>query len=84
MAKVISGNHAWSAVIRCAESSYGGKVDGCFSTIEISAEDIQKHTDWEGDTSYSVKCPACGQILYPYWQVGEEALSNAYGSKHPK
>ena len=78
MAKVIEGNKEWSATIRCAHPVCGGRlnrVDGCFALIEIGLEDIKHSTDYDGDTSFWVHCPSCGQQLYPEWQIGSGPLN---------
>jgi hypothetical protein len=85
MAKIIEGAEKWSAVIRCAHPVYGGRlnrVDGCFSLIEITLEDIKHSRDFEGDISYWVECPSCSQKLYPEWQIGRAALENSLKNKH--
>lgn len=75
MAKIVQGNKEWSAVIRCAQSVYNqARVDGCFAQIEIGLNDIQASCDCEGDWSFWVICPACGQKLYPEWQIGKGPL----------
>ncbi len=78
MAKIVQGEQKWSAVIRCAHPVCGiglNRVDGCFSLIRIELKDIQHSTDWEGDTTFWVDCPACGQKLYPEWQIGNGPLN---------
>jgi len=77
MAKVVNGNEAWSAVIRCAHPTGFHslhRVDGCFAQIEITLADIHGSRDYEGDWSFWVDCPACGQRLYPEWQIGSGPL----------
>lgn len=76
MAKVVQGQSKWSAVIRCAHPVTFGlyRVDGCFSLIEITLDDIQSHRDWEGDWTHWVDCPSCGQKLYVRWQIGDGPL----------
>jgi len=78
MAKVINKEEgAGVYTIRCAHPAgfYGlHRVDGCFSVIEITLDDIRASCDWEGDWTCSVICPACGQTLYPRWQIGEDAI----------
>lgn len=78
MAKVISAEHeGWSARIRCAHPvcGYGTyRVDGCFAVIEITLEDIKSSVDYEGDWTFWVKCPNCGQTLHPKWQIGDGPL----------
>lgn len=71
MARLVQGNTSWSAVIRCAHPVCCGlnRVDGCFALIEITLSDIRHRTDFEGDTTFWVDCPACGQKLYPEWQI---------------
>ncbi len=77
MARIIEGNKEWSATIRCAHPVCGAlnRVDGCFALIEIGLHDIKHITDYEGDTSFWVICPACGQKLYPEWQIGRGPLN---------
>ncbi len=77
MARVLEGtikvNEKWKATIRCAHPSCGFglyRVDGCFALIEIELDDIQYRRDYEGDETCWVVCPACGQTLYPEWQIG--------------
>jgi len=73
VAKVVEGSDKWSATIRCAHPVCGiglHRVDGCFARIEITHDDIHARKDWEGDWSFWVICPACGQKLYPKWQIG--------------
>ena len=77
MARILEGNKEWSAAIRCASAVCGGRlnrVDGCFALIEITLGDIKHSTDYEGDTSFWVVCPSCGQKLYPEWQIGKGPL----------
>ncbi len=78
MAKIVEGKKEWSAVIRCAHpvSGFAGphRVDGCFALIEITLDDIKGHRDCEGDWTFHVICPACGQKLYPEWQIGSGPL----------
>ncbi len=75
MAKIVEGQSEWSAKIRCAQSVYGGgRVDGCFAPIEIGLDDIESSRDYEGDWSFWVICPSCGQKLYPRWQIGDGPL----------
>jgi len=80
MATIVHGNKEWSAVIRCAHPVCGGglyRVDGCFALIEITLDDIKSSVDYEGDRSYWVVCPSCGQTLYPEWQIGNGPLENS-------
>ena len=77
MAKVVQGKESWSAVICCAHpTGFFGlhRVDGCFAEIEITLNDFHGSRDWEGDWSLWVNCPACGQKLYPEWQIGKGPL----------
>lgn len=77
MAKMLEGQSAWSAKIRCAHPvCVGGlyRVDGCFGIIEISLDDIHGQKDSEGDWRFWVECPACKQVLYPQWQIGRGPL----------
>ncbi|NQV90792.1 hypothetical protein HQ487_05325 [Candidatus Uhrbacteria bacterium] len=78
MAKIVAGEKKWSVTIRCAHPVCGmgvNRVDGCFALIEIELEDIDHSTDWEGDTTFWVICPSCGQKLYPKWQIGDGPLN---------
>lgn len=77
MAQIVAGEKKWAAVIRCAHPvcGYGlNRVDGCFAMIQIGLDDIQASKDYEGDWSFWVKCPSCGQTLYPKWQIGDGPL----------
>jgi len=77
MARVVEGSEKWKAHIRCAHPVCGGRlyrVDGCFSVIEITLDDIQGRRDSDGDWSFWVMCPSCGQMLYPEWQIGSGPL----------
>ena len=76
MAKIVEGPSEWSAVIRCAHPVCSGlyRVDGCFAQIEIGLDDIHAHCDGDGDWSFWVFCPSCGQKLYPEWQIGKGPL----------
>ncbi|HBP00065.1 MAG: hypothetical protein UU48_C0003G0013 [Candidatus Uhrbacteria bacterium GW2011_GWF2_41_16] len=80
MATVIEGPQEWSTVIRCAHPVCGfglHRVEGCFSLIRITLADIKHSTDYEGDTTFWVDCPCCGQRLYPEWQIGKGPLNNS-------
>lgn len=37
-------------------------------------DDLKVTTDWEGDVYCTVKCPSCGIILHPKWQIGDAAV----------
>lgn len=76
MAKIVSKERPWKAVIRCAHPVCYGlyRVDGCFALFEIGLEDIDGSRDWEGDWTFWVTCPNCGQKLYPEWQIGDRPL----------
>ena len=75
MSRIVEGKEKWSAVIRCAHpcGGYGNllRVDGCFALIEITLDDIEIKDDGDGSVWYETHCPACGQILYPAWQIGD-------------
>jgi|GEM_PF-3551255 len=80
MATVVEGQPEWSAVIRCAHPTCGcglNRVDGCFALIAITPRDIKHSRDFEGGITFWVDCPACGQHLYPAWQVGKGPLENS-------
>ena len=79
MATIVEGQKEWSAIIRCAHPSFGSphRVDGCFALIQITLADIKHTRDYEGDISFWVECPSCGQRLYPEWQVGRPPLANS-------
>lgn len=66
----------WSAKIRCCKPvCYGlSKVEGCFSILEITHEDIKSHCDSDGDWNFTVTCSVCGLTQYPKWQIGEGPL----------
>lgn len=73
MAKILEGNPTWTATIRCCKAVYGGgRVDGCFTLFEIVAEDLgyvpPGYDDNEGTVTF--KCPVCGMVSYPKWQLG--------------
>lgn len=74
MAKVILESKPWSAEIRCAqavfESNRQGRVDGCYALLEIDLDDIVVKMDYAHIRTYTVKCPYCGQVLQPMWQIG--------------
>jgi len=72
MSRIVEGKEKWSAVIRCAHPVMGSpnRVDGCFALIEITLDDITVKDDGDGSRWFETQCPACGQILYPAWQIG--------------
>jgi len=63
----------WSARIRCAQSGgyLSNRVNGCFTELEISKQDIKKGTDSEGDSYLYVTCPICNMIIYFENQLAE-------------
>jgi len=89
MAKIVGQvepDKPWSATIRCANASSARApaVDGCFRKIEIEVEDITVSDDGDGHYFWSVKCPACGQLLYPEWQVPKVAMRMALDYQEKK
>lgn len=80
MATIVEGQNKWTARIRCAHPVTGARlnrVDGCFSLIEITIEDLEGFRDCEGDWTVWTVCPGCGQRLYPEWQIGNGPIEIA-------
>lgn len=95
MVKVIEPappNQKWSTKIRCAAPVFGyskpHRVDGCFSILEITYDDIKcsYRTDSDGDEQWTitVTCPVCNTVQYPAWQIGDgaiEVIKKMHGKK---
>lgn len=74
MAKIIPNinKSKWTAEIRCCKPGYPApKVDGCFNRFEIEASDLQYSPPGYDETTgtISFKCPVCGLVSYPEWQL---------------
>lgn len=77
MATIVDGPQEWSATIRCAQpEKYPElRVDGCFSTILITLEDVVVKDDGDGYYWWTVTCPKCNQKLLPKWQLGNTPMT---------